>query len=285
MQKATSADGTPIAYDTVGSGPPVILVDGAFGTRAMGPNQPLAPLLAEHLTVVTYDRRGRGDSGDAPRSTIDREIEDIQALVDAVGGTAYLYGISSGAALALEAAARTPAVTKLALYEVPFVVDDTRPPVPDDYLAHLDRLLAAGKRADAVRYFMRTGIGVPAIVVALMRFMPPWPKLTAVAHTLPYDTLLTVEHQRGKPLPEDRWSTVTQSTLVASGTKSQQWIQNAMHALAGALPNAERVELKGQTHIVKPKALAPILEAFFVPKSTPSANGRHRAATATAAAR
>lgn len=273
MHKVLSADGTAIAYDTVGSGPPVILVDGAFGSRSPGPNEPLAPLLATDLTAVTYDRRGRGDSGDAPRSGFEREVEDLAALVEAVGGGAFLYGISSGAALALEAASRLAGVARLALYEAPFVVDDTRRPVPPEYLAHLDGLLAEDKRADAVRYFMKTGVGVPPAVVALMRFMPAWRKLKAVAHTLPYDTVLIVDHQQGRALPEERWASATRPTLVLSGGKSPEWTRNAMRALARTLPNAEHRTLDGQTHLVRPKALAPVLRDFFLGAGAARVNG------------
>jgi pimeloyl-ACP methyl ester carboxylesterase len=273
MKKVISADGTSIAYDSAGDGPPVILVDGAFGSRSMGPNQALAKELATDFTVITYDRRGRGESGDAPRSSFEPEVEDIAAVLEAVGGSACLYGISSGGALALEAACRLSGIARLALYEVPYVVDGTRAPVPRDYLAHLDGLLAAGRRADAVRYFMRTGVGVPPAVVAMMRFMPAWRKLKAVAHTLPYDTILIVDNQEGRPLPAERWAGATQPTLVVSGGKSPEWTRNAMSALARTLPDAEHDTLEGQTHLVKAKALAPVLRAFFLSGGAARATG------------
>ncbi len=150
MKKVISKDGTPIAYSQTGKGPTVILVDGAGGNRTFGPNVTLAPLLAQHFTVITYDRRGRGDSGDTAPYDIAREIEDIDALIHDVGESAFLYGISSGGALALEAANRLSAVKRLALYEVPFIVDDSRPPVPIDYLAKLTELVATGRRGAAV---------------------------------------------------------------------------------------------------------------------------------------
>jgi pimeloyl-ACP methyl ester carboxylesterase len=263
VNKVVSRDGTSIAYDRVGDGPALILVDGALCYRASGPNGPLAGLLAKNFTVYTYDRRGRGDSGDTAPYAVDREIEDLDALIADAGGSAYVYGISSGAALALEAAQRGSAVTKLAVYEAPFVVDGTRRPIPPDYGTRLDALLAAGRRGDAVRHFMRVGVGLPAFVVAMMRFMPAWSTLAAVAHTLPYDTAFTADHQRGEPLPKDRWNAVTVPTLVIGGGRSPAWMRNAMTSLAGVLPNARHRTLDGQTHLVKPAALAPVLVEFF----------------------
>lgn len=263
MNTATSSDGTTIAFDRSGDGPPLILVDGALCYRASGPNGPLAELLAQHFTVFTYDRRGRGDSDDTPPYTVEREVEDLAALIKEAGGSAHLYGISSGAALALEAANRGLAIEKLALYEAPFVVDGSRPPVPEGYEAHLGDLVASDRRGDAVRLFMTEGVRVPAVFVAMMRILPAWSKMKGVAHTLPYDTALTAEYQRGNPLPAERWSGVTVPTLVIGGGKSPAWMQNGMRALADVLPNAEHRTLEGQTHIVKPKALAPVLTGFF----------------------
>src|SRR5882762_5064638 len=162
MKKVLSKDGTPIAFDQTGNGPAVILVDGALCYRASGPSGSLAALLAQHFTVFTYDRRGRGDSGNTAPYAVEREVEDIEALIQEAGGSAFVYGISSGAALALEAANRGLAIRKLALYEAPFIVDDSRTPIPDDFLARLNGLIAADRRADAVRMFMGL-VGVPGI--------------------------------------------------------------------------------------------------------------------------
>src|SRR5271165_875630 len=151
MNKVTSKDGTPIAFDKIGQGPALILVDGALCYRASGPNGPLAAMLAPHFTVYTYDRRGRGDSGNTLPYAVEREVEDIDALIQEAGGSAFVYGISSGAALALEAANRGLAVKKLALYEAPFVVDSSRSPLPDDLVAQANRLIAANRRGDAVK--------------------------------------------------------------------------------------------------------------------------------------
>jgi pimeloyl-ACP methyl ester carboxylesterase len=264
MKTAISKDGTRIAYDELGEGPPIVLVGGAFNTRTFGPNGGLGALLAEHFTVINYDRRGRGDSTDTAPYSVEREVEDLEALIHEAGGPAHVFGISSGAALALDAANRGLNVEKLALYEAPFVVDDSRDPVPDDYLERLENLVASDRRGDAVRLFMREGIGLPAVVVALMRFMPAWSKLKGVAHTVLYDATLVDDYQKGKPLPAERWASVTMPTLVAVGGKSPDWMRNAMGELAEVLPNARHSTLEGQTHIVKPEALAPVLTEFFV---------------------
>lgn len=266
MSNVTSADGTRIAYTRTGSGPAVVLVDGALSHRAQSINTGLATALAAHFTVYTYDRRGRGESGDTLPSmpfAPEREVEDLAALVAEAGGPVRLYGTSSGAALALAAADSGVPVERLALYEPPFIVDATRPPIPDDYLRTLDDLVAADRRADAVRYFMRRGVGLPGFVVAMMRFMPAWSTLKALAHTLPYDAAFVAPYEHGAPYPATDWASVKVPTLVMDGGKSQVWIRNAARALAEHLPEATYRTLEGQTHIVKPEALAPVLEGFF----------------------
>lgn len=263
MNRVESKDGTTIAYEKTGKGQPLILVDGALCYRDNGPNRPLAAELSGHFTVYAYDRRGRGGSSEVKPYTVEREIEDIEALIGEAGGAAFLYGISSGAALVLEAAARIPAIKKVAVYEAPFIVDNCRPPVPDNYLDQINERLSAGRRGSAVKLFMGRGAGVPALFVAMMPIMPAWSKLKAVAHTLPYDTILTVDLQRGKPYPAGRWSGVTVPALVVDGGKSEAWMRNAMQALAKALPNAAYQTLPGQTHIVKQAVLAPVLRQFF----------------------
>ncbi|MBB6674630.1 alpha/beta fold hydrolase [Cohnella nanjingensis] len=263
MKRVISEDGTTIAYESAGSGPPLILIDGALCSRSNGPNGPLAEVLRPHYTVFTYDRRGRGDSGDQSAYEVEREVEDLSALIREAGGSAFVYSISSGAALALEAAMRLPCIRKLALYEAPFVVDRSRAPVPEHYAAQMEAHVRAERRGAAIKHFMRRGVGLPAPVVALMPLMPAWSKLKAVAHTLPYDTRLTIEHQRGDGSSLRRWAEVRVPTLVVAGGKSPVWMQNGMRALAEALPNARLDSLPGQTHIVKPAALAPALRQFF----------------------
>ena len=264
MSNVISKDGTSIGYTKIGQGPVLILVDGALCYRASGPNGPLAELLSAHFTVYTYDRRGRGGSREVKPYAIEREVEDIAAIIEEAGQSAYLYGISSGAALALEAAMRLPSVTKLALYEAPFVVDGSRQPVPDDYATTFDKLLASNQRSAAVKHFMRKGVGLPAIAMLIMPLMPAWSKLKAVAHTLPYDTLLTEQFQQGEPLPPSYWSAVKIPTLVIYGGKSPAWMQNGMRALTGALTQADLRVLPGETHIVKPQSLAPVMRNFYL---------------------
>jgi pimeloyl-ACP methyl ester carboxylesterase len=161
MNRVISSDGTTITFDRVGEGPPLILVGGAFCYRASGPNGPLAAALAEQFTVFTYDRRGRGDSADTGPYAVEGKVEDLEAVIKEAGGSASVYGISSGAALALDAANRGLAINKLALHEAPFVVDDSRPPFPKDYLAQLTEMIAADRQGDAVKLFMRKGVNLP----------------------------------------------------------------------------------------------------------------------------
>ena len=257
-----SNDGTTIAYETTGSGPPLVLVDGALCYRDCGPSRPLAEQLAGDFTVVTYDRRGRGESGDGGPYAVEREVEDLEALIEAAGGSAHVYGISSGGALALEAARRDIGIDRLAVYEAPFIVDDGRPPIARDYVSRLNGFLVAGRPGDAVRLFMRQ-VGVPRLFVRLMRFMPAWSKLSGAAHTLPYDAAVMQGTQDGRPLPAGRWSGVTVPTLVVAGGKSDAWMHRGQRALADALPNVRLETLEGQNHMVKPKALAPMLAEFF----------------------
>ena len=257
MKTVTSKDGTAIAYDQAGNGPPLVLVDGALNSRAFGLNGPLAAVLADRFTVITYDRRGRGGSGDTPPYAVQREIEDLAAIIDAAGGQACVYGISYGDGLALEAACAVHAkVAKLALYEPPFVVDNSRPPVPADAVQQVTGLLARGRRGAAVKLFLREDAQVPAMGVALMPLMPAWGKLKALVHTLPYDLTIMAGGQQGRPLPPGRWAALTAPTLVMAGGKSPAWLQNAAQALAHALPGASHRTLPGQTHIVKAKPLA-----------------------------
>lgn len=264
MTTVTSRDGTTIGFDRSGAGAPVILVDGALSDRSGSLNVPLAAELADAFSVVTYDRRGRGESGDTAPYGVAREIEDIEALIDAVGGSAHLYGISSGATLALDAANRLGAkVSRLAVFEPPFVVDASRPPTPPDFLAHLSQLVAADRRGEAVSYFMTRGIGLPGWMTFVMRLLPSWKAQKALAHTLPYDATVMGNTQSGRPLPADRWGDISAPILVVAGGKSPPWMQHAQRALADILPNAELRTLEGQMHIVKAAALAPLLKQFF----------------------
>jgi pimeloyl-ACP methyl ester carboxylesterase len=261
VEHVVSKDGTAIAFDRVGHGSPVILVDGALCYRGMGPSGPLAKLLASNFTVFTYDRRGRGASGNTLPYAVEREVEDIEALVREAGGTAYVWGVSSGAVLALEAANRLTGIKKLAVYEAPFIVDDSRPTTEDDWI-RIDEAVAAGRRDDSVKLFMKS-VGVPAFVRALLRLTPAWSRLRAVAHTLPYDGAIVRNNQRGKPLPTGGWASVTVPTLVMDGGRSPAWMRHANRSLASVLPRAQYRTLDGQTHMVKARAHAPALAKFF----------------------
>jgi pimeloyl-ACP methyl ester carboxylesterase len=264
METLASKDGTRIAYERTGHGPPLILVDGALSSRSGSLNTPLAALLAPQFTVYTYDRRGRGDSGDNPPYAVEREIEDIDALIGAAGGSASLFGISSGAVLALDAAVRYPAkVTKVAVYEPPFIVDSSRAPITPDYLSRLAGHVTAERRGDAVKLFLTEGIEMPGFAVTLMSFFPMWKRMKALAHTLPYDAICMAGTQSGNPLPADRWASLTAPALVVDGGKSHASMRNGVRALADLLPSARYVTLPGQTHIVKPAVLAPVLADFF----------------------
>ncbi|MFG3714895.1 alpha/beta fold hydrolase [Micromonospora sp. NPDC047730] len=252
VETVRSADGTRIAYERAGDGPPIILVGGAFNDRST--TRALAGALAPDFTVVGYDRRGRGDSGDTAPYAVDREIEDIAALVAAVGGTAHLYGVSSGAILAALATAHGLPVGGLALFEPPFQVGPQTGPRPD-VSARTAELIAAGDRAGAVEAFMLHAVGLPAEAVAGMRGEPVWPHLESLAHTLPYDTLISA----GGVPPVDRLATITVPTVVVDSAGSPQWLRDGARAAAEAIPGARHVSLDGGYHEVPAEALAPVL--------------------------
>jgi pimeloyl-ACP methyl ester carboxylesterase len=259
MEKVQSSDGTAIAFDRSGDGPPVILVPGLFQHRAIDPGTAeLAALLAPRFTVFHYDRRGRGDSADTAPYAVEREVEDLGALIDAAGGAAALYGMSSGGALALEAAARGLAVTRLAVYEPPFTDNDGNIEPSEELAAGIAELVEAGRPGDAVALFM-TASGVPAEAVAQMRQAPFWAGLESVAHTMPYDMTLMGD----AALLSERASTITVPTLVLDGGASEPWGRRSADAVAAAVPGAERATLEGQTHEVAAEPLAPVLAEFF----------------------
>jgi len=264
METVTSKDGTRIAYDSYGSGPALILVGGALSQRKFKKMGQLGELLADRFTVINYDRRGRGDSTNTTPYSVAREIEDIEALIEAAGGSASLWGWSSGGALALRAAAAGIGVERVAAYEIPFMVDPGEQLPPADYEERVRRLAAEGKRGDAVKVFMREAVGVPAPFFVLMRLMPMWKDLKAVAHTLPYDWAALGDHNmRGAPLDPAEWQGVTVPVQVAYGSKTPDKLKKGNRALAEVLPNADLVELPGQTHNVDMKVLAPKLADFL----------------------
>jgi pimeloyl-ACP methyl ester carboxylesterase len=265
MQKVTSRDGTQIAFDQTGSGQPVILVAGAFSYRKFPGSLELASLLSKDFTVINYDRRGRGDSTDTAPYAPEREIEDIEALINHVGGSAFVWGLSSGAVLALKAAASGLNIKKLAVYDPPFVVDPSGPLPPEDFITHVTELIAKNQRGDAVRYFMTKGMGAPGFVMILMRLMPGvWQRLTAVANTLPYDATLLQGLNRGQPLKAQDWAGIKMPTLVTAGSKSTASLQQAAKQLAAVLPNAQHRLLEGLSHTnIDMKVIAPVLKEFF----------------------
>lgn len=265
MQIVTSADGTRIGYDLVGEGPAVILVGGAFQHRAVDPRTAhLADRLGKEFSVVHYDRRGRGDSGDAASYATAREVDDIAALIGAVGGRACLFGMSSGAALALDAVAAGLPVPRLAVYEAPFLVEGVpRPVVGPDYLDRLRAHLAAGRHGEAVAQFLTEAAGVPPEIVAGMRAAPVWADFEAVAPTLAYDAALLDGTVEGGPLPAGRWAGVDIPVLVVDGGASPPAMRMAADALADLLPDARRRTLAGQDHAVDPEVVAPVLAEFY----------------------
>jgi pimeloyl-ACP methyl ester carboxylesterase len=262
-QYAVSADGTRIAYEVRGSGPALVVVDGALCQRTMGPSRPLAERLASQFTVHVYDRRGRGES-DAGRTAYhpDREVEDLAAVISAAGGHAHVFGASSGAALALRAAQSGLPIDRIAVYEAPFIVDDTHAPNDPSLGERTRELVDSGRSGDAVKLFMRT-VGAPGVMVAVMRLLPVWKKLTSVAPTLPNDYSLVLDRQQGQPLPADAYDAVTQPTLVIAGGKSPAYMKNSQAAIAAALPDARLEELPGQTHMIKATVTAPIVAAHL----------------------
>jgi pimeloyl-ACP methyl ester carboxylesterase len=256
-----SRDGTRIAFTKMGSGPSVVLVDGAFCYRENGPAPDLAPLLARHFTVFVYDRRGRGESGDTPPYGIEREIDDIRAIVDEAGGTADVVGVSSGAALALQAVASGVKVKKLVLYEPPYVTNGDRAKPEEDPKIHIQQLVSAGDRAGAVKFFLTDVVRAPRAFVSAMPLLMPnaWKKLKLVAHTLPYD--LTILSDRS--VLNERSRLISLPTLVLGGEKSPTVLRDAVSAVAKDLPNARSHFLAGQNHNFSAPALAPVVIDFF----------------------
>jgi pimeloyl-ACP methyl ester carboxylesterase len=251
-----SKDGTRIAFERSGRGPSLILVDGALCSRAFGPMAKLAPKFEADYTVYRYDRRGRGESGDTAPYSKHREIEDLAALIQEAGGSAFVLGVSSGAALALEAAAAGLPIQKVVAYEPPYVGSDGA-----DFEAELKRRLAAGDRGAALKYFMRDMVRVPAPFVLLMRLMvPTWRKLKAVAHTLPYDAAV----MSGFDVPAARLASIKIPTLALSGGKTTDRLKKAALEVGAAVPGAQHRELAGQTHMVDPGVLATEAKGFFI---------------------
>jgi pimeloyl-ACP methyl ester carboxylesterase len=242
VETVRSADGTTIAFERSGEGPPLILVGGALSDRSAAANL-TAHLAPAHLTVVAFDRRGRGDSSDTPPYAVEREIEDVAALLGSAGGSAGVFGHSSGAVLALRAAEAGLPITRLAVYEPPFIVDDAR--------------------GEAVEYFMRMGVQVPDDLITQMRAAPMWPAMEALAHTLAYDGEIMGDTMAGSPERLERWGSLEVPVLVIDGGASPAWMRNSARTLSEILPNASYTTLAGQDHGPSASVLGPVLTAFF----------------------
>ncbi|HET9911304.1 MAG TPA: alpha/beta hydrolase [Anaerolineales bacterium] len=262
MKKVTSNDGTEIAYDKNGTGPAVILVDGALCYRSFGPMSKLSELLAPHFTVYNYDRRGRGDSSDTRPYAVTREIEDMEALINEAGGSAFVFGTSSGACLALEAASKLgDKIKKLALYEAPYTSDKAMTQAWKEYRKQLTELLNANCPGDAVVLFMKS-VGTPDEQIEGMRHAPIWPLFEAVGPTLAYDAAILGED---RSVPVKRAAKVTAPALVMNGTAIPFMLDTAK-TIANAMPHAQHRTLDGQTHDVNLEVLAPVLVEFFAEK-------------------
>ena len=265
-KSVTSKDGTLIAYEQTGSGPALILVSAALADRDGA--RRLARQLLSSLTVINYDRRGRGKSANTEPYAVEREVEDLEALVNATGGPVFLFGSSSGAVLALDAANRLgPKVTKLFLYGPPFIVDSSRPPIPDTLIQEITTSLSDNDRDGAVALFFGKGMGIPAPGIAFMRWMlPAWSDMTRIAHTAPYDLMLLAGTQSGQPLPANRWSQVSAPAIVAVGSKGEPFFHSGAKALVGRLAAAQYRSLEGLDHsavLMGPQALAAAIREFF----------------------
>ncbi|MBU5347760.1 alpha/beta fold hydrolase [Paenibacillus lautus] len=269
MNYVMSNDGTRIFYEKKGAGPAVILVAAAASDH--NDTKRLGELLSEHFTVYNYDRRGRGSSTDTAPYAVEREIEDIDSLIQEAGGSAYVFGSSSGAVLALDAASRLgdTKVSKLFLYEPPFIIDDSRAPVPAEYVQHLNALMAEHRRSDAVEYFMTAALGIPAEYIEFMKADPSWQVMEGMAHTLAYDGMIMGSTQSGQPLPTARWD-VDVPVMVMTGENSGPMFHGAASALVDLLPQCEHRMLSGQDHsavVMAPEVLAPEVSGFLQPSA------------------
>jgi pimeloyl-ACP methyl ester carboxylesterase len=252
--KVRSADGTSIAFERTGTGPPLIMVHAALGFRGFNPMGELDGLLAADFSVIAYDRRGRGESTDTPPYSIGREVDDLAALIEEAGGSAFVYGFSSGAVLGLHAAARGLPIAKLALLEPPIPLEDQ--PQDGDLGAEIAELVAQGRRGDAVEHFNRS-IGVPEEMVAGMRDQPFWPMLEKIAHTLVYDTAIT------SSVTPELLASIATPTVVVGSEASGDYLQSSGRTVADTLPNGRFVALKGEWHGVPPEDLARVMTEFL----------------------
>jgi len=261
MKTLSSHDSTLITYDTRGEGPALIVVDGALAVYSSGSGPELARLLAPHFTVYGFDRRGRGGSGDTLPYAVDREIDDIEALIDHAGGLACLYGHSSGGPLAMRAAIRLGGkVSKIAMYEPPYNNDPGAQQSWSRYLRQLEEALAEGRRGDAVALYLRF-VGTPGERIDEMRRAPSWPAMEAVAPTLAYDHAAIMGESWS--VPAELAARVPVPALVMAGDAGLPFMPDAARVLSRAIPQGQLRMLQGQTHRVNPAVLAPVLAEFF----------------------
>ena len=268
MDRVASSDGTTIAFEREGDGPAVIMVSGALRDRSHPMQREMTAHLAQRFTVFNYDRRGRGDSGDVHPYSVNREVEDIDALICEAGGSAFLYGTSSGALLALEAAASGLAIAKLALFQPPFIVDAGAPLLPEDYPRRLDEALTSGNQAGAVEIFLTAVLNIPDELIGPMKADPSWSEMEKLAHTLVYDGVIMRGAMSGDPPPRDRWAAASVPTLVINGQLSEDAVHAGARALSCILPHARRRCLEDQESSPPPEVLAPVLREFFAPEAT-----------------
>ncbi|MGI5152184.1 alpha/beta fold hydrolase [Plantactinospora sp. CA-294935] len=258
-----SADGTVIAFSAWGRGEPLIIIDGATAYPAINPlDEEIGRLLGDEFRTYAYDRRGRGESTDTAPYAVSREIEDLAALITVAGAPATVFGWSSGAVLALDAAAAGLPISRLVLFEPPFVVDDSRPPLPADYVRRLDAAVADGRPGDAAELFLTAAAGMPAEAVEGIRQSDFWPVMEAVAPTIAYDGRIIGTTMSGAPLPRDRWAAVNAPTLVLHGTGTFPFIVTAAHALTELLPTAALRAVEGEQHSAPADVLAAALRDF-----------------------
>lgn len=262
MAITISKDGTEIAYSIEGAGPSVVLVDGALCHRTFGPMKAIAEALGPDFQVYFFDRRGRGESGNTEPWSVDKEIEDLEAMIAAAGGEVLVFGTSSGALLAAHAAKKLSGIKKLALYEGPMVVDDNYPALPANFMPDLRRAVVENRTNDVLRMFLKR-IGMPGCIVWIMSFTPVWKQMRQSAVTLHHDLDIVEPFQHQRPLRKSDWADVTVPTLVMDGGKSPLYMRTAQKQWSEVLPNATYKTLPGQDHSVKTEAIVPVLRAFF----------------------
>ncbi len=257
METVISKDGTALAFDRLGAGAALIMMGGGLNDRQQAAE--LASLLAPHFTVFNYDRRGRSDSGDTQPYAVSKEIDDLNAVIGVAGGSAMLFANCTGGMLALEAVAQGVPITRLALYEPPYIVGDAHARLDQEFRTNITHLLDSGRPGDAVTHFLERGIGLPSEVLDRVQKMPMWPLLESLATTLPYDLAIAGDNS----MPIERLPLVTVPTLVIDGGRSPQWQRDSVQALVDALPNATRHSIEGLTHTIVPESVAPVVQGFL----------------------